>query len=1246
MARRGPKLVVAAALLLALIGLVLLTFPWWFPWVLGPAASRFGVTFAAYERLGTKQFEIHDVQVAQGNVTFRARTIRAFLPPAWIWRRYFGAGNEAVLRVEDWTLEPAERIPETGPQPTPPTHPEDAEPTPISVSQIIRQARAQLSTLGPWLPKAELTDGVVALSGIRWLIPQVTWDRGALSAAAANPDLDKTGTVQARLPAEGPWQVTAQVNELQLGLNLALSSEPEVHVEGTIVWHTNEVLLAARFPAEGFLPESARVEAQSFRVPAASLKLEGYQDLTGSFELVWEQNRYRLNVNAAADPLPGEPVLFPVTAVVKAEGGLDAGRLDELAVRSPWVTVDLSAPVAFNYEGQILSGEAAVDITADLALQSWVPAAGRVHGRATVEPSNERFPPVSFSVAGEALEYASVRSDAVQVNGALAWPWLEITRADARIEEMTAALSGRADLESQVLATGEIHVEGKGGGGLLPSDVAFERVLLRASAQGPFDTLSHSGTLELDGFTAPQVSTVALRALWQGRGQELGHFEATAKADASLLEIRGSATGQGRAGLRLEQLTLSTNGLAVYELAQPFSVTLEQTDGAGATAGTGWLLGVEPFRWTGPGHELSLQAEAAWPSSGQFRVAAQAFNTAAFRDFLEPAPPAVSIDRLEAAGHWTNGPLAFELSAGSQFRTAQGLDLSGVLTAKGNSNGVSVTQFKISCQSAALLSGSGYLPVTVTPADPNRKVHVDETARIQVQAATVPNRAFWDAVASWTRLGVVDPQVEMNVSGSLAQPQGKISARVAAVRTDALLTNQEPIRVENLAAEVEISRPSIEVRHLGFVVEGQPVSLQAQVPLGPELSTDWKELVQWERATGNLRVPRANLAPFARLWPEIIAPQGHVEINATVTPGLQLGGSVLLEGAATRPLATLGPLSDLRSEIDLSGRQVRVRTFSGIIGGEPFRIEGTLDFGQRNPESGLPVIDLTLDALNIPLARRPDLIVRADLDLAITGGTNAPPVVSGEVRLRDSVFLSDLASLIPGGVEQPQQRPPYFSIELEPLASFGLDLRVSGTEFLKVRTPFFRGDISANFRIEGTLQNPAALGEVTIASGVVQFPFANLRVTQGAVTLTSQDPYRPELFVTASARTLGYEVKMEVRGKADAPVLEFSSVPPLNSEQVLLMLTSGEVPRQTGAFSQKQRAGRLALFLGRNLLSEFTGGAGTADRLTVESGQDVSESGRQTYAMEYRLSDDWSIVGEYDRFGEFNVALKWRLYSR
>jgi translocation and assembly module TamB len=55
---------------------------------------------------------------------------------------------------------------------------------------------------------------------------------------------------------------------------------------------------------------------------------------------------------------------------------------------------------------------------------------------------------------------------------------------------------------------------------------------------------------------------------------------------------------------------------------------------------------------------------------------------------------------------------------------------------------------------------------------------------------------------------------------------------------------------------------------------------------------------------------------------------------------------------------------------------------------------------------------------------------------------------------------------------------------------------------------------------------------------------------------------------------------------------------------------------------------------------------GDSNRLTIRSGEHITETGRPTYSVEYELTENWSVIGQYDRFNDFNLMLKWRVYAR
>src|SRR6185436_5778547 len=203
----------------------------------------------------------------------------------------------------------------------------------------------------------------------------------------------------------------------------------------------------------------------------------------------------------------------------------------------------------------------------------------------------------------------------------------------------------------------------------------------------------------------------------------------------------------------------------------------------------------------------------------------------------------------------------------------------------------------------------------------------------------------------------------------------------------------------------------------------------------------------------------------------------------------------------------------------LHENRISLESATGNIGGATVTATGQADLeGMNWREISVPPLKFSLRGTNVPLSRRPESVIRSDLDLVITKTNGAPALVSGKARLRNSYFLHDLADLIPGKMASPSRRPPYFSVDIEPIAEWRLAVQVTGERFLKVRSTIFNGEVSANLSLQGALKEPLALGDVRVDSGVIRFPFANFKVQQGFVTLTSQDPYRPQLTILAASR--------------------------------------------------------------------------------------------------------------------------------
>ena len=410
---------------------------------------------------------------------------------------------------------------------------------------------------------------------------------------------------------------------------------------------------------------------------------------------------------------------------------------------------------------------------------------------------------------------------------------------------------------------------------------------------------------------------------------------------------------------------------------------------------------------------------------------------------------------------------------------------------------------------------------------------------IDFQATTTPNETFWNSVTKLAKLKLERPEIALKISGSLNKPVADISGRADAVEW---LGATRPIpRVTNLRMNVGANRKTLQLTRLSFKVEGQPVLVNAEIPI-EDLSKPWKETFDWRKASGRIVMENAQVKPFLPFAPAVLGPSGSVDLNVSFSPGARVNGDLKIQKMETRPLGTIGALHDLQAHLKFTESLLQFTNVTGVLGGETVGLSGFINFAETAPNK-LPLFDLNVAGKNVPLTRKPDLILRANLNVnALNTRTNDQPVVSGVVDCQDSFFLGDLKMLLPGRVAKPRERPPLFQRRAEPFANWHVNVHVTGDSFLRIRTPLFRGAISANFRVRGTLREPIALGDAKMDSGQVQFPFSNLNLQQGFVTLTSEDPYRPHIFATAASRTFGYDVQMTLNGPADKPIVEFSSL--------------------------------------------------------------------------------------------------------
>lgn len=1247
----------AAAIILLLVSL-----PIWFPWVLRPLAARQGIHYSTYELVSYSRFALEHVQLTNQTSRITASRIESLLPTAWLWRLAADGGHDRVpfARADHWQFE---ALP--GPM--------AAQEPPTGVDDQVRKLAATLGEVHRWLPNAVLSNGTVQIGKTQVAASSVNWENAELRAMVKLSVSGREAPVAAELRPALPFALRVHSPLLQLDSVMNFTTNANgLDVQCTNYWWSNRIELLAHFNRNGLLPETAALNAREFALPAAVAKIPNYQEIAGSLVGNWKTGSFVFELVARAEPITTQTNLPTLAARMVVQGDTNAATIEAFNINCPALAAKLSNPVTVHFKGPSLEQPVALQVRADLAKQPWLPVTGVLSGAAEFRPGAAGLPEARVRVSGSEIGNGQIKARTFAFDARCDWPLVSVTVARASFEDGSeASLAGKADVKAETIADGVLQFSGPLARQWLPEGCSYESLSVTGRLEGPFKALTHAGRVELTHFTSPEFQPVQLEADWAGKQRNIEHFGFKLSCTNSSLAASGSTVLNSREPVvQLSRLSFDAYNRPLLELKQPCQVTARRRPP------NHWDLTVHPFEWQGPGGELRCSAFIDWPSRGDLQLYVRDLSSTNFAGIAKRQMPEAKIRTLQATASWTNGPVAFSVALSTVGRTAlAGAQQAQAPTGKstpeplpsgrpiwesllagpvaadvnmaGDRTGVTLSNLVVKTSGADVVTIDGFVPITFDLSATNNPVNLRPHEPLRLTALVQPEAAVWDEVEDLTGVTLEKAQLKLSLSGSWEELRGQIAFAAARMSmSDAPATMPS---IQNVRFQVQLDRDEARLTSGAMQIQGQPVQLTANVPLGQNfwLGLKDKKLPDLQQATARLRIEHAQIAAFESLFPELLAPQGELNASLDLDRGAKLSGTVNIEHARTRPLSDLGPVRDINVNLRCRDRFLELQNATAKIGGAPIVLSGGVDFKGTNWLRGaLPPFQISIHGTDVPLSRQPESIIRSDLLLGITKTNSAPPLISGVAHLRDSFFLSDLSALVPGKVASPSARPPYFSIAEPPLADWRLAVTVDGAHFLKVRSPVFQGEVSANLTLQGTLKDPIALGDLKIDSGIVRFPFANLQLQQGLVNLTSQNPYHPQLLVSAISKQFGYDIRMEVSGTADAPIIQFTSNPPLSSEQIVLLITAGQMPQGAYTLTPQQRAQTVALFLGGDLLTKLGFGDQTQQRLTIRSGEQISIQGKPTYNLEYKLTDRWAVIGEYDRFGDYNAGLKWRIYSK
>lgn len=374
-----------------------------------------------------------------------------------------------------------------------------------------------------------------------------------------------------------------------------------------------------------------------------------------------------------------------------------------------------------------------------------------------------------------------------------------------------------------------------------------------------------------------------------------------------------------------------------------------------------------------------------------------------------------------------------------------------------------------------------------------------------------------------------------------------------------------------------------------------------------------------------LRFAAADIAFLARLFDDVRRVAGRVEGDLALAGTLaapEPSGSLRIRDAALRFAGNVPPLDVVHAELELEGLRLALPVLDGEVGGAPLSASGSLDWSGSEPR-----LELELEGREILIVHQPTLRLRSDADLHVSGPFSALEV-TGKLELRDGRYTKRVELFRRDGGTRAAPGPPLelFSFESGPLSTLRLDVAITSREPFKVENNLVQGALRADLRLTGTGKAPELLGALFVDPTLVQLPATTLETTSGTLVFQRDDPLMPVLDVRLETRVRGYDVTVRATGPIDDPELELNSIPPLPSEDLLVLVLTGKPPDLTwDADTGEQAAQTVAFYVGKDLLSDWFGGDGGGDaswldRIEWRTGVDMTASGEETSELMLRVA--------------------------
>lgn len=1214
-----------------------LTSRWWLPPVLPRVAGWWSVELASVERVEGGRLRLSGVALELDAASVLIDQVE--LPAEWTYlrERFWGEWSEAsTLRVGQVRILAGAASAGV-----------ETDSGGVFLPQIRQQILQSMAAAAPWLPRLELRGLEYRESELVVVrVEAVAYQDRHLSGKASFDPLPGRWSFAAELPAQSPWQLEFSHPDWALaGLLQLAEAGPQVVVEGRLERGDSRAQLTARFGRSGWLPTAAHVSSEGFELAGIRLPLTEKLSVAPlrlqAFQAQWDGGDYRFQSSGQALVQAADVADQTVAFELAGRGNLETLRLEAATLVSEWAKVELREPLAVNFQQRSFLGQARLRAEVDLGQQPWLEAAGRIELQLSANAAS--LDALHFDLRGQGLSYADYAAERVEAQGWLNFETLHLDKLSVTPPDAAAGeaveLSGTVDLQAASLdfeysaQLGAAWVNRMMGQELLVAPLELRAGQVTGSWRAPEVRGAVRTTLQ-----AAATEPVELSAELQWDGGSRLAWQGTAQCNGAAIESAASVLlAEDAWSLEVESLRWSDPERPELKLAAPAHLRWQRS-------GDSWeeRLAVSPLVLQGEAIEVSA---AYLPAEGLKLLLRNASLERVDR-WVQAELPRYHVESIRSELTKFRPYLAGQVQVAVEERIDATALVRLEFAADLKEHAVAVRDLTLRFAGEEVLQGSLELPLglrlplsAADTVDPGQTFYAlgDGALRGKLTGRASPAFATW--LASRTGWRLAETTLDMEIAGDLREPVGHFQLQAAEIEIAPGVVDASLPTIDGLDLRVQVDAGNIKVQALNFSLNQSAVRAAFTVPMDVLLkqadAAVFDPLPILQAAAGEVQLEAWKMENWLDWLPPYFRRSGHLTGSLEIAPELQLSGQLRFEDFGFRPTASLASVDQIAGELHFEHRLLRIDQASASCGGSRVEIAGEMDL----TDFAQPRWFLNVTGEQVPLLRTTEMILRSDLDLRVEARDPAqPPLVAGDLNLQSSTLLVEFDPLAPRLKKGTSARPPFFEISEEPFAAWRFDLRATGDRFMRVRSPYFRAQLSTNMRLTGTFAEPLLLGSVRTSDATLHFPGAKIVFNEGEALIEASRPNEVQLAFNGIAQKASVVIVMEVSQTLDDPLIHFDSTPPMSQAAIVRLLATGSAT--AGGL------GNLGIYLGQGMMGAGGMNDGFADKLTVDVGEATSRSGRSTLGARYELTPRWSVEGEYDVFDAYNANLIWTIFKR